>query len=76
MEIVLFILYTIALMLQLFLLGRAVKYPVSNSWTDLYATEIISAMAAGFLVSRQTNTFSARIPCLIAASATTSAIMP
>ena len=35
MEIVLFILYAIALMLQIFLLGRAVKYPVSASWTDL-----------------------------------------
>ena len=49
MEIVLFILYAIALTLQLFLLGRAVKYSVSASWTDLYATEIISALAAFLL---------------------------
>ena len=49
MEIVLFILYAIALMLQIFLLGRAVKYPGSASWTDLYATEIISALAAFLL---------------------------
>ena len=49
MEIVLFILYALALTLQLFLLGRAVKYSVSASWTDLYATEIISALAAFLL---------------------------
>ena len=46
MEIVLFILYAIALTLQIFLLIRAVKCPISSSWTDLYATEIISALAA------------------------------
>lgn len=46
MEIVLFLLYVIALLLQIFLLVRAVKSPVSGSWTDLYATEIISALAA------------------------------